>query len=133
MKKTFLFFVLVLLMSIANIMHAAEISSDKMILEWNTAKVWISGGNLCVNGTMTNKRDDLTITKLNGFVMRISFTDENGKPQVFTGRPIKLPICKIAANASKKMTFNFGKYDHSINNWVTSQEYTFSYINGARF
>ena len=120
-------------MSISNIMHAAEVSSDKMILEWNTSKVWISGGALCVNGTMTNKRDNLTITKLNDFVIRISFTDEDGQKRIFTGKPLKLPICKIAANASRKLSFNFGKYDHSIKDWVTSQEYTFTYINGARF
>ena len=133
MRRTFLLFILVLVMSISNIMHAAEVSSDKMILEWNTSKVWISGENLCVNGTMTNKRDDLTITKLNDFVIRISFTDEDGQKRIFTGKPLKLPICKIAANASRKLSFNFGKYDHSIKDWVTSQEYTFTYINGARF
>ena len=133
MKRIVSLAFLVLIMVIPNLMHASEISNDKMILEWNTSKVWISRENLCVNGTMTNKRDDLTITKLNDFEIRISFTDEDGQKRIFTGKPLNLPICKIAANASRKLSFNFGKYDHSIKDWVTSQEYTFTYINGARF
>ena len=52
MRRTFLLFILVLVMSISNIMHAAEVSSDTMILEWNTSKVWISGGALCVNESL---------------------------------------------------------------------------------
>ena len=132
MKRIVSLAFLVLIMVIPNLMHASEISNDKMILEWNTSKVWISGENLCVNGTMTNKRDDLTITKLNDFVIRISFTDENGQKQIFAGRPLKLPICKISANSSRKLNFNFGKYDHSIKDCITSQEYTFTYIKGAR-
>ena len=75
-------------MSIANIMHAAEISSDKMILEWNTAKVQISGGNLCVNGTMTNKSNGLTIIQLNDFIMRVTYTDKDGQQKKFIGRPV---------------------------------------------
>ena len=29
----------------------AEVSSDKMILDWTTSKVWVNGGDLCVTGT----------------------------------------------------------------------------------
>lgn len=131
MKKIYL--LLLLLIMIPSFAFAAEVSSDKMILDWTTTKVWRSGEDLCVTGTFVNKRSDLTITKLNDFIMRVVFTDKDGSKKQFTGRPIKIPICKIPANGYRKMNFNFGKFDHEINDWVTAQEYTFSYINGARF
>lgn len=134
MRRTFLLFILVLVMSISNIMHAAEVSSDKMILDWTTSKVWVNGGELCVTGTFVNKRSDLTITKLNDFIMRVTYTDKNGEQKQFTGRPVKFPLCKIPANGSRKLNLNFGKFaDESVGNWVTAQTYTFTYINGARF
>lgn len=133
MKKIYFILTLLLVLVCPTFASAAEVSSDKMILDWNTSKVWGSGGDLCVSGTFVNKRSDLTITKLNDFVIRVTYTDENGEQKQFTGRPVKLPLCKIPARGSRKLNFNFGKFTHAVNNWVTAQEYTFSYINGARF
>lgn len=122
-----------MLVMIPSFAFAAEVSSDKMILDWTTTKVWRSGDDLCVTGTFVNKRSDLKITKLNDFIMRVVFTDKDGVKKQFTGRPIKMPMCKIPAGGSRKMNFNFGKFDQEIHDWVTAQEYTFTYINGARF
>lgn len=133
MKKIYFILTLLLVLVCPTFASAAEVSSDKMILDWNTSKVWVSGGDLCVSGTFVNKRSDLTITKLNDFVIRVTYTDENGEQKQFTGRPVKLPLCKIPARGSRKLNFNFGKFTHAVNNWITAQEYTFSYINGARF
>lgn len=112
---------------------AAEVSSDKMLLDWQTSKVWLSNGELCVAGTFTNKRDDLTVTKLNDFHVKIFFTKEDGSAYQFEGRPIKLPMCKIPASGTKKLTLNFGKFDGQWKSWVTSQTYVFTYINGSRW
>lgn len=134
MKKVFLLITLLLALTCPALAGAAEVSSDRMILDWTTSKVWVNGGDLCVTGTFVNKRSDLTITKLNDFVMRVTYTDKDGTKKQFTGRPVKLPLCKISASGSRKMNFNFGKIEaESTNNWVTAQEYTFTYINGARF
>ena len=57
---------------------AAETSSDTMILEWNTYKVWKDGDNLCVSGEFKNLRNDLKITKLNDFTSIITFTHKDG-------------------------------------------------------
>ena len=105
-----------------------------MILDWTTSKVWVNGGELCVTGTFVNKRNDVAITKLNEFIMRVTYTDKNGERKQFLGRPVKFPLCKIPANSSRKLNLNFGKFaDESVGNWVTAQTYTFTYINGARF
>ena len=67
-------------------------------------------------------------------VERYHHTDKNGERKQFLGRPVKFPICKIPANGSRKLNLNFGPFaDDSVNNWVTAQTYTFTYINGARF
>lgn len=134
MKRIFLLVTLVLALMCPALAGAAEVSSDKMILDWTTSKVWVNGGELCVSGTFVNKRSDLTITKLNDFVMRVSYTDKDGQAKQFVGKPVKLPMCKIGAGSSRKLNFNFGKFDsEAINNWLTTQTYTFTYINGARF
>lgn len=134
MKKVFLLLTLLLALMCPALAGAAETSSDRMILDWTTSKVWVDGGDLCVTGTFVNKRSDLTITKLNDFVMRVTYIDKNGEKKQFTGRPIKFPLCKIAANGSRKLNLNFGRFaDDTVGNWVTSQMYTFTYINGARF
>ena len=133
MKRFYILFLLLLALMCPSIALGAEVSTDKMILDWTTSKVWISNGDLCVTGTFVNKRNDLTITKLNDFVMRISYTDVEGKAQHFTGKPIKLPMCKIAAGGSKKLNLNFGKFNGTIHNWVTTQAYRFTYINGSLF
>ena len=41
---------------------ATETSSDTMILEWKTYKVWKDGENLCMSGEFENLRNDLKIT-----------------------------------------------------------------------
>lgn len=134
MKRVFLLITLLLVLMCPALAGAAEVSSDKMILDWTTTKVWVNGGELCVSGNFVNKRSDLTITKLNDFVIRVSYTDKDGQQKQFTGRPVKLPLCKIGAGGSRKLNFNFGKFDsEAINNWLTTQTYTFTYINGARF
>lgn len=134
MKKVFLLLTLLLALMCPALAGAAETSSDRMILDWTTSKVWVDGGDLCVTGTFVNKRSDLTITKLNDFVMRVTYIDKNGEKKQFTGRPVKFPLCKIAANGSRKLNLNFGRFaDDTVGNWVTSQMYTFTYINGARF
>lgn len=134
MKRVFLLITLLLALMCPALAGAAEVSSDRMILDWTTSKVWVNGGELCVTGSFVNKRSDLTITKLNDFVMRVTYVDKDGTKKQFTGRPVKLPLCKINASGSRKMNFNFGKIEaEATNNWVTAQEYTFTYINGARF
>ncbi len=134
MKKVFLLLTMLLALMCPALAGAAETSSDRMILDWTTSKVWVDGGDLCVTGTFVNKRSDLTITKLNDFIMRVTYTDKNGEKKQFTGRPVKFPLCKIAANGSRRLNLNFGKFaDDTVSNWVTSQIYTFTYINGARF
>lgn len=75
----------------------------------------------------------MVITKLNDFVINIKFIDNAGKKRVFSGKPVKIPFCRIIANGSRKVSFNFGKFDYSLNNWLTSQEYEFTYVHGAKF
>ncbi|MDY4920099.1 MAG: hypothetical protein SO119_03375 [Phascolarctobacterium sp.] len=133
MKRLVLLAGLLICLLCPSLALAAETSSDKMILDWTTTKVWVSGESLCVSGTFVNKRSDLTITKLNDFLLRLRYTDKDGKEQVFEGRPVKLPLCKIPASSSKKLNLVFGKFDSEIHNWVTTQSYQFTYINGARF
>lgn len=134
MKRVFLLITLLLALMCPALAGAAETSGDRMILDWTTSKVWVNGGELCVTGTFVNKRSDLTITKLNDFVMRVTYTDKDGQTKQFMGKPVKLPLCKINASGSRKMNFNFGKIEaEATNNWVTAQSYTFTYINGARF
>ena len=111
----------------------AERSSDTMILDWSTDKVWMDHGNLCVRGTFYNKRSDLTITKLNDMSMKITFTKADGSSEVFMGKPQKLPMLKILAGGSKTVTLNFGPYQGTWARWSTEQEYDFTYINGARW
>jgi len=133
MKRIFILLTLILAL-MCPALAGAEVSSDKMILDWTTSKVWVNGGELCVTGTFVNKRNDVAITKLNEFIMRVTYTDKNGERKQFLGRPVKFPICKIPVNGSRKLNLNFGKFaDESVGNWVTAQTYTFTYINGARF
>lgn len=108
-------------------------SSDTMILDWRTEKVWTDGGDLCVKGTFTNKRGDLTITKLNDFVMQITFTKDDGSKYQFICRPEKMPLVKIKANGRRTVTLNFGPFDGAWKDWVTTETYVFTYINGARW
>lgn len=113
--------------------RAAETSTDTMILDWSTNKVWIDHGNLCVRGTFYNKRTDLTITKLNDMTVKIIFTKSDGSKSEFSGKPVKLPMLKIGAGGSKTVTLNFGPYEGNWSSWNTDEEYEFSYIPGSRW
>ncbi|WP_314905131.1 hypothetical protein [Selenomonas artemidis] len=112
---------------------AAEVSGDSMMLEWTTTKVWLSGGDLCVSGTFENRRDDITVTALNDFTMQITFTRADGTTYQFIGTPKRLPMCKVPAGETKRLTLNFGSFEGQWKTWVTEQNYEFSYINGARW
>ena len=87
MKRIFMLLTLILAL-MCPALAGAEVSSDKMILDWTTSKVWVNGGELCVTGTFVNKRNDVAITKLNEFIMRVTYTDKNGERKQFLGRPV---------------------------------------------
>ena len=110
MKKWFLAILLLLTSCLipAFTASAATQSSDTMIMEWSSDKVWIDHGNLCVRGTFYNKRSDVTITKLNEIEMTIHFAQADGSVITFTGKPAKLPMLKIPARGSKSVTLNLG-------------------------
>ncbi len=135
MKKWFLAILLVLTACLipALTANAATQSSDTMILDWTSDKVWIDHGNLCVRGTFYNKRSDLTITKLNEMDMTITFNESDGTKSTFSGKPVKLPMLKIPAGGSKSVTLNFGPYEGKWSSWYTDENYVFTYINGARW
>ena len=130
-KMLFITFLLVLIPLAKG--TAAEISDDPMILEWTTTKVWLSGGELCVSGTFENRRDDITVTALNDFTMQITFTRADGTTYQFIGTPKRLPMCKVPAGETKRLTLNFGSFEGQWKTWSTEQNYAFSYINGARW
>lgn len=115
------------------ISEAAERSSDTMIMDWKTDRVWIDHGDLCVRGTFYNKRNDLTITKLNDMSIAVIFTQADGSKTTFVGKPKKLPMLKIPAMGSKTVTLNFGSYNGTWSKWNTEEEYDFTYINGAQW
>ncbi len=134
MKKLLFIFSLLATMLVSSVCMAAEISSDKMILEWNSNKVWMVGDELCVQGTFTNKRADLRITELKEIVMRFVFTLDDGTKITHIAQPKKLPMCKIPPCESKRLTFNFGKYDGpKWHKWLTDAECTFCYQDGMRW
>lgn len=133
MKRLFLIIAMLLLVMCPCIGSAAETSSDRMILEWTTNKVWVNNGELCVTGTFVNRRSDLTVTKLNEFVLILNYERADGTPAQFVGKPKKLPMCKVTPKNSKKINLNFGEFTDEVKNWVTSQNYVFTYINGARW
>lgn len=82
---------------------AAETSSDTMILEWKTYKVWKDGENLCMSGEFENLRNDLKITRLNNFTAIITFMNNDGTSYQYIGQPEKMPMCKIAPNSKKEL------------------------------
>ena len=134
MKKWFAVIVAVFLfLWLSPGVQAAEISSDTMILDWSTNKVWIDHGNLCVRGTFYNKRSDLTVTKLNSMTMKIIFTKSDGSKSEFSGKPGTMPMLKIGAGGSKTVTLNFGPYEGTWSSWNTDEYYEFSYIPGSRW
>ena len=90
-------------------------------------------GELCVRGTFYNRRSDLTVTKLDEMILQITFTGTDGKTFQFIGHPKRLPMLKLPANGSKKVTFNFGPFSGEWKDWATKEDYSFSYINGSRW
>lgn len=112
---------------------AAEHSSDKMILRWEPQRVWLSNGDLLIQGKFTNQREDLTITALEDIVIQIDFTGKAGHKYRFIGRPTKLPLCKLPPLKEKYLTFNLGKFDKTWNTWLADADYTFAYIAGVRW
>ena len=99
---------------------AAETSSDTMILEWKTYKVWKDGENLCMSGEFENLRNDLKITRLNNFTAIITFMNNDGTSYQYIGQPEKMPMCKIAPNSKKRITFKyFCRYFslHNASSW----------------
>lgn len=107
--------------------EAATQSSDTMILEWKANKVWVDNGELLVRGTFTNKRNDLMITKLDEFVIQVTFTKPDGSKYQFVGPIKKKPMLRLPAGASKTVTLNFGKFDGTWRDWVSTEVYTFTY------
>ena len=87
----------------------------------------------CVRGTFYNRRSDLTVTKLDEMILQITFTGTDGKTFQFIGHPKRLPMLKLPANGSKKVTFNFGPFSGEWKDWATKEDYSFSYINGSRW
>ncbi len=112
---------------------AAQQSSDTMILEWRAEKLWLDQGNLCLRGTFTNKRSDLSITRINDFVTEITFTRADGSKYRYVARPTKMPLVKISANGKRTVTWNLGPFTDSWKDWVSDEDYTFTYITGKRW
>ena len=111
MRKWLLAFAaLIFSLCLSPMAFAAEHSADTMILDWRTEKVWMEHGELCVRGTFYNRRSDLTVTKLDEMILQITFTGTDGKTFQFIGHPKRLPMLKLPANGSKKVTFNFGPF-----------------------
>lgn len=129
MKKLVLLLVVLVSVFMSSLACAADISADKMILDWTTNKVWMVGEDLCVQGTFVNKRNDVRITKLNDFKMRFVFTLADGSQVEHIAKPKALPLCKIMPSSTKsKVTMNFGKYEGTWKKWVTTHDCLFSYI-----
>ena len=112
--------------------HAAEQSSDPMVLEWTTTRVWISKGELCAAGQFVNHREDIMVTGLNAFTMEITFHRADGSSDTFVGSPKQLPLCRIPAGGTRRGTLNFGPFDGQWKSWTTQEVYTFSYIDEMR-
>ena len=131
MKKYLSICIVLLVITAASFVYAAEKSSDKMILEWKPEKVWLNKNELCMVGEFTNKRRDLTITRLEDFVTEITFSGNDGSSHNFIGKPKKMPLLKIEGTGSKKVTFNFGAFEGTVGKWVTSEHYIFTYVDKA--
>lgn len=130
MKKVLLIFTMLLALVLPLGCFAAEVSNDKMICEWTSSKVWIDKGELLAMGDFRNKRDDLTINKINDIRMKFLFQRHDGSTYVYYAKPKKIPFCKLAAKGNKKATLNFGKFDDTWSKWVTNAEILFTYTEG---
>lgn len=128
MKKLLAIVTVVFLFVFVESAMAAETSTDKLVLTWNTEKVWMDKGNLCMQGTFRNTRSDINITALNHFVTRITFTRSDGKKEAYTCEPLQLPTCNIPAGGSRRMSFKLGAYTGGPwSKWVTEEEYLYTY------
>ena len=127
MNRWKIILIVLLVVVAASFVNAAEKSSDKMILEWKPEKVWLNKNELCMVGTFTNKRGDLTITRLDDFITEITFSGSDGSSDNFIGKPKRMPLLKIEGTGSKKVTFNFGAFEGTVGKWVTSENYVFTY------
>ena len=135
MKKLFLACLFLLGLCFLPFAHAsaATQSSDMMILEWRAEKAWIDKGDLCLRGTFTNKRKDLSITKIDQFVTEITFTRADGSKYQYVAMPTKMPLVKISAGGARTVTFNLGHFEDTWKDWVATEDYTFTYITGKRW
>lgn len=131
MKRVFLLIAMVVALVLPLGCFAAEVSSDRMLLDWKTEKVWLSGGNLCATGTFSNQKSDIIITRINDFTLTLYYVDENGEDRSYTVKPQRIPRCKINGGESRKVIMNFGPFTGQIKKWHTMQEYEFTYMNGA--
>ena len=78
LKKIVTIFILITALLGFAVVSASDVSSNKMILEWKTSKIWLNNGELCIMGDFTNRRSDLTVTKLNSFIVKIMFNKSDG-------------------------------------------------------
>ena len=108
--------------------NAATQSSDTMILEWTPQKVWVDKGELIMQGYFYNQRSGVRITKVNRFVAKITFTRPDGSKYQYIGEPKSIPFIKLGPYGSKKVTFNFGKFDDTWKEWVADEDFIFTYI-----
>lgn len=133
LKKIVTIFILITALLGFAVVSASDVSLNKMILEWKTSKIWLNNGELCIMGDFTNRRSDLTVTKLNSFIVKIMFNKSDGSKYEFIGSPAKIPLCKVLPNESKRVSFNLGEFTGEWSSWITEQDYTFTYLRNSHW
>lgn len=113
---------------------AAQVSSNPMLLEWSSEKIWVSQGNLYVSGTFTNKTKDLTVTKLNSLTMTVYLTRPDGTQFGVTRKPTALPLARIPSRRSKEVILNLGPVVDGLtwNHWRTEETYSFTLVRATK-